>query len=116
MTLTAQQKIDLLLLTDERVIEIKINAFKAGLFDALDLFPKQVEALKVLGDDETDQLVYGGAAGGGKSWLGCEWLMWNCLAYPETKWFIARHFLSQIKKSTIYTFIKVAKKHRIKNW
>ena len=71
--------------------------------------PKQQEALKVLTDTTTTVLLYGGAAGGGKSFLGCFWLMVNCLAYPDTKWFIAREELKRIRQSTLITFFKVSK-------
>ena len=71
--------------------------------------PKQQDALKVLTDTTTTVLLYGGAAGGGKSFLGCFWLMVNCLAYPDTKWFIAREELKRIRQSTLITFFKVSK-------
>jgi phage terminase large subunit len=99
--------------TNEDIIQTKIEAFMAGSFSALDLFPKQIRALEVLSDDITKELLYGGAAGGGKSFTGCEWLLWNCLAYPGTRWFIGRKHLAEIRKSTIVTFKKVCRKHGI---
>ena len=100
-------------ISNEEVIATKIEAFKAGLFDVLVLSEKQKQELCILTDDETDELLYGGAKGGAKSWIGCEWLLWSCLSYPETRWFIGRHHLSQIRESTIQTFRKVCKKHNI---
>lgn len=100
-------------LNPETVIETKAEAFRAGIFRPLDLFEKQLSALEVLTDKTTEELLYGGAAGGGKSWLGCEWLLWNCLAYPGSRWFVGRKFLTEIRKSTIVTFRKVCKKHGI---
>lgn len=100
-------------ITDEQEIAIKIHAYKSGDYSILDLFKKQIDALEVLNDYESDELVYGGAAGGGKSWMGDEWLLWNCLAYPETRWFIGRDNKQQIRNSTIVTFRKVCKKHKI---
>ena len=99
--------------TNDEAIESKLTLFRAGRFIALDLLSKQIQALKVLTDQETDEILYGGAAGGGKTWLGCEWMLWNCLAYPGTRWAIGRHHLKQIRESTVVTFRKVCKKHGI---
>jgi len=99
--------------TNEDVVSTKARAYAIGDYSLLGLFPKQLEAMDLLASDELDELLYGGAAGGGKSFLGCEWLLWNCLAYPETRWFIGRKHLSEIRKSTIVTFNKVCKKHNI---
>jgi len=57
--------------------------------------------------------VFGGGAGGGKSWMGCEWLLTNCYFYPLSKWFIGREELSRLKKSTFVTFQKVCRYHSI---
>lgn len=100
-------------ISNEQEINVKIEAYKRGHYSVLDLFDKQIEALEILNDSETDDLVYGGAAGGGKSWLGDEWLLWSCLAYPETRWFIGRDNKQQIRNSTVVTFRKVCKKHNI---
>ena len=75
--------------------------------------PKQHEAWKKLLDNETKFLIFGGGAGGGKSWLGCEWLIYMCYRYPGTKYFIAREELKRLMASTFVTFIKVCKHHNI---
>lgn len=74
---------------------------------------KQHQAYQILQDDYTKYLLYGGGAGGGKSWLGCEWLITNCYFYPESKWFIGRNELSRLMKSSYVTFMKVCKYHGI---
>jgi len=99
------------------VIESKTNLFRDGYFEQLDLFNTQKTALEILADNKVSELLFGGSAGGGKSFCGCEWLLWSCLAYPETRWFIGRRHLNEIRKSTVVTFRKVCKKHGIPaNW
>lgn len=69
---------------------------------------KQREAYIYLTDNATKEVFYGGAAGGGKSYLGCFWLITACLAYPNSRWFIGREELKRITQSTLVTFAKVA--------
>lgn len=76
-------------------------------------FPKQQEAWKYLLDTEHTYVIYGGAAGGGKSWLGCEWLLVMCLKYPGSRWFIGRDELKKIMTSAFITFTKVCNFHHI---
>lgn len=83
------------------------SAFKRGRYDLLGLNPKQQEAIAVLADSTTKALLFGGGANGGKSWLGCAWLLFNCLAYPGTRWFIGREELKRLRDSTYLTFGKV---------
>jgi len=105
------------MLTNEEIIAAKAECYRAGIFDVLDLSPKQEQALQSLTNDEIQELLFGGAASGGKSFVGCEWVLWNCLAYPGTKWFVGRKHLSQIRESTVHTFRKVCEKHGIpKSW
>lgn len=74
---------------------------------------KQHQAFQYLQDDTTKYLLFGGGAGGGKSWLGCEWLITNCYLYPDTKWFIARKELKRLMTTSFETFKKVCKHHGI---
>lgn len=69
---------------------------------------KQNKAWGILHDPITNILYYGGAAGGGKSYLACAWLIINCLRYPETRWFIGRDKLKSIILSTFNTFTEIA--------
>lgn len=75
---------------------------------------KQNQALTILTDNETEEFGYGGAAGGAKSWTGCSWLSFMCLAYPDTRWFIGREELKRLRESTFITFLKVCKAYEIK--
>lgn len=68
---------------------------------------KQQIALRFLSDNKTKIVIYGGAAGGGKSYLGCVWLLFMARAYPKTRWFIGRQELKRIRQSTLITWHKV---------
>lgn len=70
---------------------------------------KQAEALKILCDKTTEIFVYGGAAGGAKSWTGASWLLFMCILFPNTRWFIARNELKAIVDSCYVTFQEIAK-------
>lgn len=75
---------------------------------------KQEQALYILTDQETEEFAYGGAAGGAKSWTGCVWLTFMCLAFPGTRYFIGREELKRLRESTYQTFLKVCKAYGIK--
>jgi len=75
--------------------------------------PKQDKAWIKLLDRVTKYILFGGGAGGGKSWLGAEWLMVMCYQYPGTKWFIGRKELKRLMQSSFETFKKVCKYHSI---
>ncbi len=113
-----QEAIDILNNLD--VTKLQGVAFKRGLFEFIVDTPKgrhekQEEALKILTDNTTEEFLYGGAAGGAKSWTGCCWLMFQCLIYPGTRWFIGREELKRITESTLITFFKVANEYGILN-
>lgn len=74
---------------------------------------KQKEALKILTSNKYDQFLYGGAAGGAKSWTGVSWIVMSCLAYPNTRWFIARNELKDLTDSVMVTFSKVCRTYGI---
>lgn len=74
---------------------------------------KQAKCWIKLNDKTTRFVLFGGGAGSAKSWLGCEWLLLNCLAHPGIKLFVGRNQLKRIMRSTFITFQKVCKWHNI---
>lgn len=68
---------------------------------------KQKQAAKAWVDPEVTDIVFGGAKGGGKSYLGACLIFGNALMYPNTRYFIARKELTAIRKHTIPTIHKV---------
>lgn len=74
---------------------------------------KQHEAYEALKDPEIKFPVFGGGAGGGKTWLGCEWLLQMCYLFPGSKWFIGREELKRLMGSSYVTWNKVCKHHKI---
>lgn len=100
-------------------LDIYKNLFRQNNFDFITCtnegkHVKQDIALQYLVDSVTNEVGYGGAAGGAKSWTGCAWLLFMCLVYPETKYFIAREELKRLKDSTLLTFFKVCKTYYVK--
>lgn len=70
------------------------------------LLPKQENAVYFLKDEITEELLYGGAAGGGKSALGCLWLIECCQTYPGSRWVMGRSKLKTLKETTLVTFFE----------
>lgn len=70
---------------------------------------KQTVALDYLEDKITKEIIYGGGAGGGKSILGCYWILKMCFKYPGTRWLIGRSKGKTLKETTLNSFFEVAK-------
>jgi hypothetical protein len=76
----------------------------------MNLTDKQEYATKYLKDTTTVELLYGGGAGGGKTALGCLWLMDCCTQYPATRWLMGRSKLKTLKETTLNTFFELSTK------
>lgn len=70
---------------------------------------KQKQALEILTANEYEEFLYGGAAGGAKSFTGAVWLLFMCINYPGTRYFVARNELKDILESVYVTFVDVCK-------
>ncbi len=72
-----------------------------------DLSPKQSIAFEYLMDNHTSELLFGGGAGGGKSYIGCAWIIISCLKYKGIRCLIGRSKLDNLKKTTLNTFFEI---------
>lgn len=77
------------------------------------LLIKQEHAVFYLKDKVTEEILYGGAAGGGKSALGCLWLIEMCQTYAGSRWLMGRSKLKTLKETTLNTFFEQASKLNI---
>ncbi len=75
---------------------------------------KQTEALDFLEDETTEEVLFGGAAGPGKTTLGTYWQLKRRLKYPGTRGFIGRAVMKTLKETTLMTFFEVAKMQGVK--
>ncbi len=72
---------------------------------------KQGEAWDFLLDKLTEELLFGGGAGGGKTLLMCGFSVYMVLRYKDIRGFLGRNSLEDFKKSTMLTLYDV-----MKNW
>lgn len=70
---------------------------------------KQFDAYDILTDmnNGVTELLYGGGARGGKTWLGCFWQITQRLKYPKSVGMICREQLVQLLDTTLKTFFEV---------
>ena len=75
---------------------------------------KQTQAIDILENTITKELIFGGGAGSSKSFLGCYWLLKMCLKYPGSRWLMGRKKLKTLKETTLNSFLEVCKIQNIK--
>ena len=74
------------------------------------LFKKQMQAMKILQDPLWQgEVMYGGGARGGKSYLSANWLVSCSLNYPESQWLLGFEELKHLRRTTLPDLIKVIK-------
>jgi phage terminase large subunit len=81
----------------------------------INLTKKQSLAWKLLMNDTTNEVLYGGSAGAGKSWLGCLWISTLCLQYPGVRCLIGRTVLTQLKMTTLNTLFETLQSMGLKS-
>ncbi len=79
------------------------------------LTKKQSQAWRLLMDDITNEVLYGGSAGAGKSWLGCLWITTLCLKYKGIRCLIGRTVLTQLKMTTLNTLFETLQSMNLKS-
>jgi len=99
-------------------IAIRKRLFELGEFDFITQTErgeniKQKQALRELTGGQAKEILYGGAAGGAKSWTGASWLTFMAICYPGTRWFVGREALVDLRNSTLTSFLKVFKAYGI---
>jgi len=76
------------------------------------LSEKQWQAIELLEKDPAiSTVLYGGAAGGGKSFLGSFWQISRRIWHPDTAGLIGRDSLVNLKKTTLVTFFRIWQKY-----
>lgn len=73
----------------------------------MELTTRQTEAWEKLWDKITIELLFGGGAGGGKSYLMCVFGVIASLKFEEIRGFMGRNSLEDFKKSTLLTLYDV---------
>ena len=69
--------------------------------------PKQKAAAQAWVDPKISQILYGGAKYGAKSNTGCNLIFGNAMMYPDTRFFIARESLTDLRRYTIPSIYEV---------
>lgn len=71
------------------------------------LSARQSKAWLLLSDATHSEILYGGGAGGGKSWLGAMWLLAMASDYQGTRWLMGRSVAKTLKETTLNSFFDV---------
>lgn len=73
--------------------------------------PKQHLAYEAWQNNDVDDVVFGGFAGGGKTWWGSEAIMSDALKWPDTRYFIGRKSLTDVLETSFVTLTQKVHRH-----
>lgn len=91
-------------------MEAKKSASETVLFKP---FAKQEEFINAVFSGDYFFLVYGGAMGGGKSYVCLATIILLCRIYPKSRWCVIRESIPTLKSTTLETWKKVVPKRFI---
>src|SRR5688500_5234809 len=77
----------------------------------LKLSPTQSLALHLLHDPTVVELLFGGGAGGAKSYVVCIWMVLECRNYAGIRIGLGREELKRLKQTTLVTLL--SKVHKL---
>jgi hypothetical protein len=78
------------------------------------LSEKQTQAIELIEDNKTKEIIYGGGAGSGKTALGVYSILKNALKYDGSRWLIGRAVLKTLKETTLNSFYDVCRMQGLK--
>ena len=84
------------------------------LVHKIKLSDSQFRAYSLLQSNTVTELLFGGGAGGGKSYLGCVWVLTSALSMPGSRGFIGRNELKRLKQTTLLTLFEVFRDNNLK--
>ena len=76
---------------------------------------KQTQAIELIEDNKTKEIIYGGGAGSGKTALGVYSILKNALKYDGSRWLIGRAVLKTLKETTLNSFYDVCRMQGLKS-
>jgi|TARA_R100000479_G_scaffold43626_2_gene19976 hypothetical protein len=77
---------------------------------------KQEEFIDAILSDDYRCLMYGGAAGGGKTFVSLAVFVLLAKVYPGSRWFVVRESLPTLKRTTIPSFLKLCPRQFIRSY
>jgi hypothetical protein len=105
-------------------LNLYIELYKRKQFDKIPVFKDsrgyyflskpQISALEYLWDDTCFYVGFGGSGMSGKTQLECFYALFNCLAYPDTRWLIGRAQLKNLEATTFQTMHKTLRFYGLK--